>query len=171
MTTQHAPLTSARRVATEHHVETWLNDHGVFGWECFTCGAEDSGFGNFTLAEDAADRHCEATRPGTWTEQVNRPDGTVYRARRRPEVEEFSTAEDLCGGFMVTRTHDVDVAAALVARPWNGIFDQPVPAPVARWVRLVPWNDYGTADRSWVDATPDERGAIPVGGFRAEDIW
>jgi hypothetical protein len=107
----------------------------------------------------------------TWTEQVSRPDGTVYRARRRPAVEEFITVDDLCGGFMVTRTHDVDVATALVARPWRGVFDQPLPAPEIRWVRLVPWSHYGTTESSWVDATPHDRNAIPVVQFSAVDIW
>lgn len=111
------------------------------------------------------------TTETAWRERVARPDGTAYRARKAPRVEEFATPDASCGGFLVIRTHDVDVATALVDAYWRGMFDVPLPAPLHRWVRLVPWDDEGGHDMSWLDANPRDRGAIPAVEFRAEDTW
>ena len=69
-----------------------------------------------------------AAATSTWTEQVARPDGSVYRARKGPRVEEFDCeGNGAIGGYLVTRTHDVDVAVAegesiedaVAALPWD----------------------------------------------------
>ena len=95
-----------------------------------------------------------------WAEMVPRPDGTVYRARKRPHAELLGGDwDDAC--VIVWRTHDVDVAVALAG-------DQArregadLPARVARgWFRSVPWDAGGGYDYSVVNAAPGERGATP----------
>lgn len=48
---------------TEHHVEMFTGDPfaEVWGWQCFTCGEEQDGYGNFQTAEHEADRHVNET--------------------------------------------------------------------------------------------------------------
>lgn len=42
--------------STEHHYEMWRREvDGVWGWQCFTCGAHDEGFDGFKQAETAGD--------------------------------------------------------------------------------------------------------------------
>lgn len=59
---------SAETDASEpaHHVETWMSDEGVrdYGWQCFTCGADDGGFVNLSAAEKSGDRHI--TKAEAW---------------------------------------------------------------------------------------------------------
>ena len=104
-----------------------------------------------------------------WTEQVARPGRPTYRARRTPAVEEYGGyghgASDPTG-MLVTRTHDVDVAIALVAPRWAAEFGGPLPAPTLRWTRLVPWGDNGY-DCHWEHHTANDPGAIPVVEFEA----
>lgn len=109
------------------------------------------------------------TAATAWTEQVARPDGTVYRARRRPVVEEYGGyghgGSDPTG-MLVTRTHDVDAACALVARHWESEFGGPLPAPVPVWVRSVPWSEDSAYDYSWQYVAATERGAVPAVEFQ-----
>lgn len=105
-----------------------------------------------------------------WTESVARVGRSAYRARRSPSVEEFGgfgMGSSDPTGFLVTRTHDVDVACALVSRLWAYEFGGPLPAPTLRWVRLVPWSEDSAYDQHWEELSATDRGAIPVVEFEA----
>lgn len=118
--------------------------------------------------------HCgDPTQPTkdvtAWAEHVARTDGTVYRARRCPLVREYGgyghgTSDPT--GMLVVRTHDVDVACALVTRRWAAEFGGPLPVPVPVWVRFVPWSDDAGYDESWQHSAPAQRGAVPAVDFR-----
>lgn len=104
------------------------------------------------------------TMGGTITEQVARPGGKTYRARKPPSVVVFGDDWGDEAGVIVERTHDVDLAVALAAFEWDYQFGGPLPAPVPCWVRLVPWGD--GVDETYLRATPDERNAFPAVEFR-----
>lgn len=36
---------------------SFLEDTLTWGWQCFTCGEEETGFGNATTAAEAGDNH------------------------------------------------------------------------------------------------------------------
>lgn len=106
------------------------------------------------------------TMGGTIAEQVARPGGRTYRARKPPAVDVFGGLWDEDSGVIVTRTHDIDLAVALAAFEWDYQFGGPLPAPVRCWVRLVPWGD--GYDSTYLRAEPDERNAMPCVEFRCQ---
>lgn len=107
------------------------------------------------------------TMGGTITEQVARPGGKTCRARKPPAAVVFDSGWNDDGGIIVERTHDVDLAVALAAVEWRGYYGpEPLPAPVLRWVRLVPWGD--GFDYTYQHAEPGERNAFPAVEFRCQ---
>lgn len=47
-----------------HHVEAFLEDgNRVIGWQCFTCGQEETGFASVGAAERDAVRHDQEEGP------------------------------------------------------------------------------------------------------------
>jgi hypothetical protein len=80
---------------------------------------------------------------------VIRPNGKPYRRRKPLVVSEFTDCDDSTG-VVVEGTHDVDRAAALAA-DLLAAYDLTDSRPTRRWMRLVPWDPSGYADRAWVE--------------------
>jgi hypothetical protein len=47
-----------------HYAEVFHDDDGYWGWQCFTCGAEESGIGNTTTASYRCDDHIVVSAGG-----------------------------------------------------------------------------------------------------------
>lgn len=43
--------------AGDCYVETFVEDNGEWGWQCFDCETEDAGFANLGAAEAAGEHH------------------------------------------------------------------------------------------------------------------
>jgi hypothetical protein len=56
--------------AFAHHVETFTDLDGSYGWQCFTCQTERTGFRYFGDAEDAGIRHADDPGDGGQPAQV-----------------------------------------------------------------------------------------------------
>lgn len=106
------------------------------------------------------------TMSGTIAEQVARPGGKTYRARKPPSVEVFENPWGDDYGIVVERTHDVDLAVALAAAEWDYQFVDRLPVPRLRWLRLVPWGV--GVDQTYLSAEPGERNAFPAVEFRCQ---
>lgn len=100
------------------------------------------------------------------TETTVRPNGKVYRPRRRIQVEEFETPDEGTG-IMVLRTHNVMYASLLAARALHNLDLDPA-KPILTWVKDVPWDDSGMYDYSWVY---DPVRGIPVVYWNPENPW
>jgi hypothetical protein len=111
----------------------------------------------------------------TWRETARRPDGRLYRARKRPRARFWGDGagwSDDDWGVIVERTHDVDVATALAfqAMRFYGV-ECNMPPPRVGWTKLVPWDEYGTgADYTWVDVPASAKGAVPSVSFFGTDV-
>ena len=42
---------------TDHHVEVFIGDDGLNGWQCFTCGEEQVQVRGWVTAEELAEAH------------------------------------------------------------------------------------------------------------------
>jgi hypothetical protein len=85
-------------------------------------------------------------------EQVARPGRSTYRAKRGPVVEALES-DGWC--ILVTRTHDVDLAAALAFREMQYYYgtDCVLPHATVGWFRRVPWDALGLGvDYTWLNA-------------------
>lgn len=58
-----------------HHTETFLDDDGKWGWQCFepSCKAESTGLADPATAEALADRHDRESSPLIRTRMDNPP--------------------------------------------------------------------------------------------------
>jgi len=91
-------------------------------------------------------------------ETTTRPNGKSYRPRYGPRVEEFYDY-DGDAGVAVVGTHDLETAYRLA---WFLICDLDLnPSDsVLDWWRLVPWDQSGQFERSWI--TDLKRGSPAV---------
>lgn len=106
----------------------------------------------------------DISTPPRWVESVARPCRRTYRARKSPEVEILNEWDD--PEVLVKRTHDVDVAVALAAQPWAGLWSpDPLPVPKLIWFHEVPWGNDG-CDRMIERVGPADRRATPGVLFR-----
>lgn len=101
----------------------------------------------------------EAVFLGDVREQVARPGRATYQARRSLAVVVLES-NGTC--VLVTRTHDVDLAAALAAYELSFYTDVPLPHAKVGWFRRVPWDVLNIGvDYTWIDAKPGDRSATP----------
>lgn len=104
-----------------------------------------------------------------WTEVAVRPDGRLYRARKRPISVGYG--DDHHYGVVVLRTHDIDIATALAYWRWRHLYDtrDPLPAAMAGWTKLVPWDWSGYGDSSFIGQAGFEKGSVPCVWFHRDD--
>ena len=83
------------------------------------------------------------------TEQIVRPNGKPYRARKPPMVETYFDTSD-CESIVVLRTHDIPKALELAG---DRIDDLELDRDGARtsWWRLVPWDVGSGYDTNWIN--------------------
>jgi hypothetical protein len=81
-------------------------------------------------------------------ETITRPNGKPYRRRKPLTVIEFLDP-DGGTGILVLGTHDEARAREAFGQTIEALFEQDH-RPERSWVRLVPWDQSGTCDSSWV---------------------
>lgn len=83
------------------------------------------------------------------SEELVRPNGKLYRPRKRPSVELIADHRDDTG-VVVLRTHDYQTAIELASNLIDEYGLNPTTAYTAWW-RLVPFDMSGYHDTSWID--------------------
>lgn len=97
------------------------------------------------------------------SEPMVRPNGKPYRPRKSPAAMYLSNDDDT-GGVMVIRTHEEAAHREWAARVWAEATGDVgmLMAGRAMWTRLVPWDDSGWGDQSWILCDGNDPRACPA---------